>query len=110
MRMIGGQPFIGKTTRAYPAGSVIDVDHPDYREAQIAGWVTLADEPRLLKATRVYWEGGSGVTIADQFDGHVLVAAAGAPGDSARAVVYVAVSDLMPAPQELDRVTGTGPV
>jgi hypothetical protein len=70
MRMKGGQAFTGKTTRSYPAGGVIDIDHPDYREAQIAGWVTLADEPTIKKGAAF----GSAVAIADEADGHVLLA------------------------------------
>jgi hypothetical protein len=108
MRMIGGHAFVGKTTRSYDEGGAIEVDHPDYREAQVAGWVTVADVPKTPKGARVRWEGGAGVTIAEEADAHVLVALAGSPGDSARGVVYVAVADLLTASEEPADVPGSG--
>jgi hypothetical protein len=80
--MIGGQPFTGKTTRAYPAGGVIEVDHPDYREAQVAGWVSVPDVPRIMKGARV----GDFIAVTDEVNGHVLAA------DSTARVFYVAAS------------------
>jgi hypothetical protein len=112
MRMIGGQGFLGKTGRFYEAGKVEDIDHPDFREAQIAGWsIEQPGESAFRKGTRVHWEGGSGVCIANEVDAHVLVAAAGAPGDNARAVMYLAVGDLnLTRAEEPADVTGSGAV
>lgn len=97
MRMTGGKAFVGKTTRAYPADEVIEIDHPDYREAQVAGWVSIPDVPLIKKGAST----ADLIAIADEADGHVLAA------HKNGAVFWVPAAEFA-APQEPADVSGSG--
>jgi len=51
--MRGGDAFTGRTGNSYEPGGVIEVEHPDFSDAQRAGWHLAEEEPAELGNAQV---------------------------------------------------------